>query len=754
MSDTAPHDSAGTASPHPIVFRPLQARFLTIPQTPVCYWLRERFFELLAGATLEDVADVCQGLATADDERFVRFVWEVPPGDWARPVRGRRWVPFEKGGGYGKWFGHHFWAVDWEHNGSRIKGTGDAYARNEDRYFTEGWTYTWIARGSLGLRLMSDPAIIAGAASSGIYLREQYPAIAGVLNCRFASAMVRGLSAKIQLPESSVARVPLLDGDLGGLAAFQTSCVAIKRWLVAQASTERTFGRIALPLSAGSLANAYRDTTEQVEAAIAVLHTFEGMCEREVFAAYGIAGEDLEAVLDETGTPAGWFPLIAGYEVIPKLPEGLSIPGELLAPLAKEPRGPLSTEELADLKRRLRAIYEAGPGAKTADGDAKPADEDDEDENEAAVSGARIPIPTETFLEELSQKLEVHPISVHWLLRELRDLPAAPGVSAAQAGKDGVVCQSELQRFVEDYVSVTVLRLLGHRWPREIESGEPLPAWADKDGLIPLTEGTGEATLLERVRSRIAHDFGSERVNAIEREFEEIVGRPLAVWLASELFRRHISQFRKRPVAWQLTSSSAGNDRRYRRGVRRAAPVFSCLVYYHRLDADLLPKLRSQYVGPLRSRFQTELAGLEKLKDRTGDQDARRVELEAQIEELRAFDARLEEAIVRGFDCPVLEALGAKEPLDKWTAGRAGMPAPPDLEGFLAQERRYDPDLNDGVRVNIAPLHRAGILAADVLAIKDIEKAIADRAEWRADERRWCREGKLPRPGWWPERSA
>jgi hypothetical protein len=51
--------------------------------------------------------------------------------------------------------------------------------------------------------------------------------------------------------------------------------------------------------------------------------------------------------------------------------------------------------------------------------------------------------------------------------------------------------------------------------------------------------------------------------------------------------------------------------------------------------------------------------------------------------------------------------------------------------------------------VNIAPLQRAGLLAADVLAAKDVEKAIADRAEWRADERRWCREGKLPQPGWW-----
>jgi hypothetical protein len=49
---------------HPIVSRPLQARFLDIPQSPLAYWLRERFFELLAGKTLGDIADVCQGLAS------------------------------------------------------------------------------------------------------------------------------------------------------------------------------------------------------------------------------------------------------------------------------------------------------------------------------------------------------------------------------------------------------------------------------------------------------------------------------------------------------------------------------------------------------------------------------------------------------------------------------------------------------------------------------------------------------------------
>ena len=98
---------------------------------------------------------------------------------------------------------------------------------------------------------------------------------------------------------------------------------------------------------------------------------------------------------------------------------------------------------------------------------------------------------------------------------------------------------------------------------------------------------------------------------------------------------------------------------------------------------------------------------------------------------------------------PVLAQLAAKEPLDHWTSydGQAAQPA--TRVEFEAQEMRYDPDINDGVRVNIAPLQKYGLLTADVLDAKDLEKAISDRAEWRADERRWCREGKLPQPGWW-----
>lgn len=709
---------------HPAVFRPLQARFLTIPQAPLCYWLRDRFLDLLARQPcIGDVAVVEEGYKTANNDRFLRFFWEVDEE--------AGWIHYEKGEGYARWAGLSFRSLDWRNNGIRLLSSNGIAVPRPPQNNAKGLTYSEIARGSLGFRLMVAGSAFDFKAHALFPVNVEPSRLCAVLNARHMSYLARSLSPSIYINQGYVARLPYLETEVQHITGTSDGCIFLKRQLVALDSTERTFGGI--PVNGGSLAEAWRKLSDEAEAVAAVLHTLEGLSEREVLAAYGIAGEDLQAVLDETGTPAGWFPLISGYDKVPSLHQGLEVPVEVFAPLANEPRQTLSPQELADLKRRVRALYEAGPGAKVEE-EEEPAS-DDAEESEAVVAGAYIPIPPETFLEELSEKLEVHPISVYWLLRDLRD-------------KDGVICGPELRRFVEDYVSLTVLRLLGHRWPRQIEAGEPLPPWADADGILPLTPGAGQPTLLERMRQRIAEDFGASRVNAIEQEFEQITGRSLGVWLATEFFPRHVSQFKKRPIAWQIESSRS-DGKRGRRGRSNAPPAFSCLVYYHHLDADLLPKLRSQYLGPLRVRFQTELAGLERLDTRTGDQDERRVQLEMLIEELKDFDARLEQVITRGFSSPALDAVGKKEPLDRWASRDGTTPHPQTREAFLAQEAKYDPDLNDGVRVNIAPLQKAGLLAADVLATKDVEKAIADRAEWRADERRWCREGKLPQPGWW-----
>ena len=134
---------------------------------------------------------------------------------------------------------------------------------------------------------------------------------------------------------------------------------------------------------------------------------------------------------------------------------------------------------MAELKRSLRQLYEVGPGVSFTGDDWDAAAEENAEEEEVLKVGACMPIPAESFVEELSQKLKVHPISIYWLLQE--------GIES-----EGWRCPPEERRFIEDRFTVLVLRLIGHRWPKQIEAAEPLPAWVDQDGVIPLTSGGGE----------------------------------------------------------------------------------------------------------------------------------------------------------------------------------------------------------------------------------------------------------------------
>ena len=119
------------------------------------------------------------------------------------------------------------------------------------------------------------------------------------------------------------------------------------------------------------------------------------------------------------------------------------------------------------------------------------------------------------------------------------------------------------------------------------------------------------------------------------------------------------------------------------------------------------------------------------------------------IRELNAFVDSLRKIEEQGFVCDELQKVLVAEPLDRWSGD--GYLGPRTPEELLRLEGTWHVDINDGVRVNIAPLQLAGVLANDVLKAADARKALTDRARWRSDERRWVREGKLPRCGWMDE---
>lgn len=725
-----------------LISTPVQVDFLPIPDAPLIYWLRPRFFELLRiSQRLRYIADVRQGLATTDNSRFLRCFWEISAFGHVQdmtPVSGR-WFWYAKGGRYQKWAGLEWLVVDWRYSGASIKefvvtlpGTTHFSRRvaNEPFYFHAGLTYTQMARGSMGVRRLAS-SIFDVKGMSIFSADSAYPldSLMSVLSTHTSSYLLRVITQNLEFHAGYVAKLPLIIHSTVQLASAGRLCTLLKSLIVSSDPTERLF----TPSNSGAYQLRWDNEALLDEALVpiqAVLHATEGYVESVASNVFNLDLGDREAVNSETGTPAGWHPLISGYELLPQLSNVVRIPEELVSYLAAHPRRACTPQELARVKARLRAQFEAGPGGSVAD-DAQDEVDNSESEGETVVVGAYLPIPPETFLEALSQKLEIHPISTYWLLQEIC--------------AEGTRCKSEERRLLEDRLSVIVVRLLGHRWPKQLEADEPVPDWADQDGIISLLPSSGEASLADRVRERLRAKDGDLGVQQTEALLAELTGQNLEAWLRRSFFPRHVRQFKYRPIAWHLASVPvAGTGGGRGKGGSRQVPAFECMVYYHACGLGLLARLRTQYVAPL---LHAERGRVDSARQ-SGD-DTAAAHATARVQELEAFMERLRGVEEQGFDTSQLENGFLGEPLDRWSGD--GILAPASRDALLAQERAWAVDLNDGVRVNIAPLQLAGVLASDVLKEADAKKALADRARWRADERRWVREGVLPRSGWMAE---
>jgi len=658
---------------HPIVSTPLQSAFRAIPETPFVYWLRPRFFELLqSDRRLKDVADVKQGLSTADADRFTRCFWEI--GGLGTVEKGGatagRWFWYAKGGGYRKWCGLESLVVDWERSGRRLRsfldidGKPKSVIRNPGLYFRPGLTYSVMARGSLSVRSLRES--VFSNVSDGIFPRASVSElwIIALLPNRVPSYMLRVMSQDLKFESGYVSNVPLPHATIAPFDRIAYSSVELKRPLVSFDPTEREFANVYSDDETVQSLFRFAYLRESVALDLSViLHSLEGWNERLVCDAYELEDGDVQAVIDETGTPAGWYPLVAGHEALPEPPEGIELPEGLHEFLATLPRLRPSPAELERRKGRLRALYQAGPGATVAE-EEPAAEEEEGEEEETAVVGARIPIPTETFLEELSQKLEIHPISVYRLLEEMRE-------------QEGLVSPPEVKRQVEDYASVSVLRLLGYRWPEqekyEAEHGPILdPELVKEDGILPLVDCGDGDTLEARLRTRLERQFGEEGAEKSLAEFRRYAGRELGEWLRRDFFKRHVQQFKQRPIAWHFTSAEG---------------IFQAMLLYHRLSRATLQALRTQYAGRLIERLRAEQ---ERARSRKDAAEVSR--LQVKIDDVDHFSRELQ-AIEGGDEL-------RHQVRCRWKNEEAeGRPGP------------YAPDIDDGVKVNIRPFQESGLLA-------------------------------------------
>ncbi len=153
-------------------FRVSAEDFKKIPGSPIAYWLSQRISDVFRIAQpLNKYASPRQGLATSDNQRFVRLWFEISKKTIGFNCSNRseallsnkKWFPFNKGGTFRRWAGNNELVVNWENDGKAIKtsiiskypylnGNPDFVAKNPDFYFRIGLTWSALSSGLFSLR--------------------------------------------------------------------------------------------------------------------------------------------------------------------------------------------------------------------------------------------------------------------------------------------------------------------------------------------------------------------------------------------------------------------------------------------------------------------------------------------------------------------------------------------------------------------------------------------------------------------------
>ncbi len=196
-----------------------------IEDSPFAFWASLKVRNAFKNCdSIGKIAPPKQGLATADNDRFLRRWYEVNIGkigfgcsSCADAVESRKkWFPYNKGGAFRRWYGNREYVVNWENDGYEIKNFRDANGKVRSRpqnlqfYFRPGITWSDITSASFSGRYSEKGFMFDIKGSSGFPQEELLPYVLGFLNSLVSQKCIKILNPTITTQVGDMARIPVV----------------------------------------------------------------------------------------------------------------------------------------------------------------------------------------------------------------------------------------------------------------------------------------------------------------------------------------------------------------------------------------------------------------------------------------------------------------------------------------------------------------------------------------------------------------
>lgn len=148
--------------------------FAQIPGTPIAYWASDTMFDLFE-TTVNDLASAKEGIKTGDNDRFLRYWFEVSFGDtniWAKDPRINKWQITAKAGESRRWFGSHYVVTNFLNDGEEMLSTGHASVSGFENLYKPAITWNRIGTNRLSFRYLPS-GFIPNMAGLCLYVPDE-----------------------------------------------------------------------------------------------------------------------------------------------------------------------------------------------------------------------------------------------------------------------------------------------------------------------------------------------------------------------------------------------------------------------------------------------------------------------------------------------------------------------------------------------------------------------------------------------------
>ena len=202
-----------------------QKNFEKIPGSPVGYWVSPKIQEIFASnLALSAVCSPTQGLATADNARFLRLWFEVSQSrigfgfeNAASAARSqKKWFPCNKGGSFRKWYGNQEFLVNWENDGFEIKNFKDSKGKllsrpqNTKFYFMDAISWSSVSSSLITSFRYFPKGFIFDHAACNIFTDNPIEFLA-YLNTNLVREFTNVINPTLNMFNGAIGKLPFLN---------------------------------------------------------------------------------------------------------------------------------------------------------------------------------------------------------------------------------------------------------------------------------------------------------------------------------------------------------------------------------------------------------------------------------------------------------------------------------------------------------------------------------------------------------------